>query len=258
MNKRIVLMADGPVGLEVCRYLVARGNQIVRLYLHEPSGQHMADCIVAASGCHPNQVYTAASLKDPEHVVELVDLHPDCIITVYWAHLIRKDVIDAATLTVNFHPALLPINRGWYPHVHSMLDGTPTGVTLHAIDEHADTGPVWAQREVPISPYDNAGTIYRRLQDEIVSLFKKTWPEIASGHCTPKRQDESKAIYHKKSEIDRLDEIDLTQNMSARDLINLLRARTFEDRGWAYYTEAGQRVYLNLRLAPTSNFSEDR
>ena len=41
---------------------------------------------------------------------------------------------------INVHPALLPVNRGWYTHVHSILDGTPTGVTLHAVSAATGDG----------------------------------------------------------------------------------------------------------------------
>jgi methionyl-tRNA formyltransferase len=255
MSQRIVLLANDAPGLAVAKYLVSNGDEIVRLYLHEPELQKLATEITVAAGTPPELIFSASALRDAEHVEELRALRPDYIITVYWAHLLTEAVISTATKgTVNFHPALLPINRGWYPHVHSIIDGTPTGVTLHAIDATADTGPIWAQREVPLSPYDTADTIYYRLQDEIVRLFQETWPLIASGQLTPVPQDESKAIYRKKSAITALDRLDLDATMTVRELVNLLRARTFGTRGFAYYEEGGQRVYLNLRLSPTTSF----
>jgi len=255
MGQTIVLMANDTVGVEVARYLVANGDRIVRLYLHAPEYQKRAEEIVTASRCQPEDIYLAPVLKDARHVAGLQELGPDFIITVYWRDLLRGDVIRAARRgTVNFHPALLPINRGWYPHVHSLIDGTPTGVTIHAIDETADTGPIWAQREVPLTPFDTADTIYHRLQTEIVALFKETWPKIASGELQPTPQDESKAIYHSMKEIDALDRLDLDASMTVRDLLNRLRARSFGDLGFAYFEVGDRKVYVNLRLSPTRSF----
>jgi methionyl-tRNA formyltransferase len=255
MKKNVVLLANDRPGLEVCKYLRANGDTICRLYVHEPKAQKYADEIIRESGCALSDIYLAPALKDPAHVAELRALRPDFLITVYWAYLLTPEVIAAAAQsTVNFHPAMLPVNRGWFPHVHSILDGTPTGVTLHAIDSSADTGPIWAQKPVPLRPYDTAYTIYNRLQDEIIALFKGTWPKIAAGEIMPTPQDESRAVYHKKSEIGQLDHLDLNAVMRVGDVINLLRARSFGDRGFAYFDQGGQKVYLNLSLNASNSF----
>ena len=256
MKKSVVLLANDRPGLEVCKYLRENGDTIARLYVHEPEHQKYGEEIIAASGCSPQDVFLAPLLKDPRHVARMAALQPDFIITVYWAYLINQDVVAAATQgTVNFHPAMLPINRGWFPHVHSILDGSPTGVTLHSIDATADTGPIYAQREFPLQPLDTAYTIYHRLQAEIVNLFRETWPKIAAGAIAPTPQDESRAVYHKKSEIGKLDHLDLDAVMKVRDVINLLRARSFGDLGFAYYEQDGQKVYLKLSLNSTHSFN---
>jgi methionyl-tRNA formyltransferase len=249
----VALLANDVPGLRVAEYLHERGDEIVAVYLHAPERRRQGDEIVSASGCRPDQVHEAAALRDPEGVAALAALAPDFLITVYWAHLISPEAIAAARRgTVNFHPALLPVNRGWFPHVWSIVDGTPTGVTLHAVDASADTGPVWAQREVPLTPYDTAGSIYARLQDEIVALFRETWPAIADGSITPAPQDDSRAVYHDRSDVAALDELRLDDVMRVGDVIDRLRARSFGSRGFAWYEVGGERVYANLRLGRTS------
>jgi methionyl-tRNA formyltransferase len=245
----VALLANDLPGLRVAEYLRERGDEIVALYLHAPERRRLGEEIVAASGCAAPAVHDAAELRNREHVAALAALRPDFVVTVYWAHLISRDVIAAAGHgTVNFHPALLPINRGWYPHVHSIVDGSPTGVTLHAVDAGADTGPIWAQREVPLRPTDTAGTIYARLQDEIVALFRESWPAIVAGELEPVPQDHSRAVYHDRAEVDALDELRLDDTMRVGDVIDRLRARSHGDRGFAWYEVDGERVYVNVRL----------
>lgn len=256
-GKRIVLMANGWVGLKVAEHLAANGDDIVRLYTHEPEYQDLSQEIIAASHC--DSVFKASLLKDDEHVATLRELAPDFIITVYWRHLLSQDVIDSARNTVNFHPALLPVNRGWYPHVHSIVDGSPCGVTLHALELAADTGPIWCQKEVPLESTDTAKTIYVGLQQEMVNLFKDNWQAISDGSMTPVPQDENKAVYHSIKEVDAMDHIDLDVSMSARELINILRARSFGDLGFAYYIDDdGNKVHLNLRLGTEKRFNTDK
>lgn len=255
--KRIALLANDTPGLEVCKYLVEHGENIVRVYTHpEESGKCVQE-IIEASGCSADRIYSADKLKDKEHVGELKADGIDWIITVYWAYLLSEDVISCAQEgTVNFHPALLPINRGWFPHVHSIIDGSPCGVTIHAIDKNADTGPIWAQKQIALRPDDTADTIYYRLQSEIVSLFKENWPLISKGEIQPSPQSAERAVYHKKSEINELDELNLDAVMKVGDVLNILRARSFGQRGFAYFIKDGVKYHVNVRLGQDSNFQD--
>jgi len=253
--RRVVLMANDWPGLKVARYLVSQKDEIVRLYLHAENIRKLGPEIVEASNCDKDKIFEAKEVKDEKHVKGLKELKADYIITVYWSHLLKKDVIECAVEgTVNFHPALLPINRGWYPNVHSILDGSPIGVTLHTIDESADTGLVWAQKEMALTEYDTAFTIHQRCQRQMVELFKEVWPKIKAGEIQPVPQDNSKAVYHEKSEVDSFDNISPEFVMKVEDFIKLLRARSFGNRGFAYYEKGGQRVYLNLRLSKDTFF----
>jgi len=251
---KIILMANDLPGVEVAKFLKESGEDLLRLYIHEEGAQKSTDLIISESGC--KEVYKASLLKDPLHVENLQSLGADYIITVYWTYLLKPDVINSVKDTVNFHPALLPINRGWFPHVHSIIDGTPLGVTLHRIDEGADTGPIWAQKEVELLLVDTAKTVYDRLQNEMVELFKANWPKIKSGSISPKEQDHDQAIYHKKKEIEQMDFLDLEKKMTIREIINILRARSFGDLGFSFFEEGGKKVYLNLRLSDKFNFRD--
>jgi methionyl-tRNA formyltransferase len=251
---KIVLFANGAPGLDVCKFLVERNDVLIALYLCESAGETGKETI-AASKLPACRIFPAEAVNHSRHLDWLETQELDFIITVYWPYLLKPNVFRLANgNTVNFHPALLPVNRGWFPHVHSILDGSPCGVTLHVIDEGIDSGPIWAQLPVQIDPTDTAKTIYDRLQQSIVDLFKEKWKEISSGRISPTRQDNSRAVYHKRSEISNFDEIDLDKNFSGRELINLLRARSFGNKGFAYCHTNGRKVYLNLRLSYDIDF----
>lgn len=168
-----------------------------------------------------------ATLEDVRHV------SPDLIITCYWPFLLSPEIINIPSCgCINFHPSLLPYNRGWYPSVWSILDGSPAGVTLHLIDEGADTGPIIAQKEIVVSETDTGGSLYERSQKEIFALFTELWPKIFDGIELMKQGE---GIYHTKKEANEIDEIYLDKTYTGRELIQLLKAKTFGDRGYAYY-----------------------
>ena len=251
----IILLANDKPGALVAKFLKESGDEIIRLYLHEESSQKYSNEIINNSNC--SEIFYAQDLKKQGHAKDIKKLNADFIITVYWAYLLKPSVFNAVGDTVNFHPAYLPINRGWYPHVHSIIDGSKLGVTLHRIDEGADTGPIWAQKEIKLLPRDTAKTIYEKLQYEIVELFKQNWTKIKTGKLEPINQNNSIAKYHKKSELIKLDYIDLEENIRVQDLINLLKARSFGDFGFAYFIHNGEKIYLNLRLSTKTNFSKE-
>lgn len=253
---KIALFANDYVGLEITKFIIASGDTINKLYIHDPEKQKMVKEIIQASKCIPSDIVDAKDTNSPTKIKELKDVAPDFIITVYWAYLLKPEIFKIAPNTLNFHPALLPINRGWFPHVHSILDGTPTGVTLHQISAGADAGDIWVQKKIDLLPTDTAVTIYKRLQEGIIDLFKNNWGKIKKGEIKAFPQDKNKIIYHKKNEINQLDEIDLKKTYKGKNLINLLRARTFGEYGFAYFMDKNnEKVYLNLRLGRTPSFN---
>ena len=254
MRNEIVLCATGKAGLDVAQYLAHRSeDRIASLYLSKNCP--FSSQIREAAKVPNEKVIWASQLREPEHIRTFANLSFDYLITVYWPNLITPAVFGRARRgTVNFHPALLPINQGWYPHVHSLIDGSPAGVTLHAIDSGVDTGPVWAQETVEVLPTDTAKTLYDRLVLTIVRLFLETWPKITQGELTPEPQDLHRAVYHGKQDAVFLDSIDPNAVFRAKDLIDRLRARSFGNKGFAYIVEGGKRIYLNLRLGDSLNF----
>jgi phosphoribosylglycinamide formyltransferase-1 len=75
---------------------------------------------------------------------------------------------------VNVHPALLPSFPGLDAIGQALAAGVETtGVTVHLVDEGVDTGPVIAQREVPI-PADRDRA---RLEAAVHAVEHELYPE---------------------------------------------------------------------------------
>jgi len=254
---KIMLLANTEVGVKIINFFVSSDDEIVALYL---SGSYpdIDKKIIQKSRVSKDRVFNYNALKSQSHLEWLKSEKIDVLITVYWPFLLKRQVFEIAEKTVNFHPAMLPINRGWYPHVHSLIDGSVSGVSLHEIDDNADTGKIWAQKEVQIIHTDTAKTIYERLQIEIVKLFKDNWLNIKSGFLKPFIQDEKNAIYHSKDELIELDHINLSKVQTIEETLNLLRARSFGDMGFSYFEKDGVKTYVNIRLSKNVNMTKEK
>ena len=252
---RIILMPNKEIGINVTKYLHKNGDKIVTLFLTDEDEEYN-NKVIEILGISKKRIYIGRKLHNDAKVVN--NLPPfDFIVSVYWPYLMSPGIINKSLKgSINFHPALLPINRGWYPHVHSLLDGSPFGITLHSIDEGADTGPIWIQKEIEVDICMDAGHIHNLLQREMEKLFIENWPKISGGLIKPIPQDETKAKYHFKHEIENLDELDINRKIKIRDFINLLKARTFENRGFAYFIENNEKIYLQIKLNRTGDFHE--
>ena len=254
-KNRIALFANHQPSVDVARFLKSRHvDEVCALYLSGKNTEIDQKIIEILEIPEDLIFYGSGILKSDEHNEWFKEQCFDAIICVYWPWLLEGRMFASVRLSVNFHPALLPVNRGWFPHVHSLIDGSPCGVTLHQVEQGADTGAIWAQKQVDISPLDTARSLYLRLQKEIVDLFVSSWEQIIEGNIEPCPQNEINAVYHAKNEIDELDFINLDKTVTTEEFINLLRARSFGDKGFAYFIKNGNRVYLNLRLSESSSF----
>lgn len=249
MPKRIALFANGKVGLEIARFLAEQEDEVVVLSLANQYPTFDYEIEKALSDNLELRKYFGDLRNDIEDFKKILNsTQVDTIITVYWPYLLPTEILNSNILTINFHPALLPLNRGWYPHVHNILDGSPAGVTLHKISDRPDEGDIWLQKEVPTYPWDLASDLYTRLQSEIFSLFTSNWHLISSGKIDSFPQPKDKGNYHSKNEIEKLDYLDLNRSYKVSELLNLLRARTFGENGFAYFVHEGQRIKVRLEF----------
>ena len=252
----IALMLSHDTGLAIAEFFSNRKlENVVAVYFEEQSDYSEEVCGIL--GVNADRVFYGKKISSSsEHIDWLKKQDVDFVITVYWPWLLDNDYLAAVKDSVNFHPALLPVNRGWYPHVHSIIDGSPAGVSLHKISEGADEGNIWIQKEIKIALNESAKEIYLRLQSEMVILFVENWKKISLGQLNPVMQDAGRAVYHAKNELNSLDKIEFN-DLSARQLFNLLRARSFGQKGFAYFDMDGKKQYLNLRISESSNFSDE-
>lgn len=133
---------------------------------------------------------------------------------------------------LNLHTGYLPWNKGAYPNVWPILDGSPAGVTLHRVDAGWDTGPILAQVRVPVEPWDTAKTLYDKLLAAGVELVAgQVYKAESFGWEDGIPQLAGEGSFHRKSDWDALE---CFRRCDDYNPIDVLRAATFPGYGLRY------------------------
>lgn len=248
MNARYVFLGNNVLAERVLRWLVARGDRPAGLVVHPRDRARRRDEVIAASDLDPIDVLEAHQLDHDEGIAWLRQRKADLLVSVLFGHVLRARALAVPRRgAVNLHTALLPFNRGAFPNVWSIVDGTPAGVTLHWVDAGIDTGDVIAQKEVEVRATDTGETLYRKLEDAAFSLFTESWPVVAAD-LAPRVPQPTGGTFHRVKDVETIDRIEPDDLVRAGHLIDVLRARTFPPHRGAYLHIQGRRVYLRLAL----------
>lgn len=136
-------------------------------------------------------------LKDVGVWEKLVEWAPDVIVVAAFGQILRQNVLDLPKHgCINVHASLLPRWRGAAPIQAAILHGDKvSGVSIMKMDAGIDTGPVLAQRPVPIDAEDDAESLGHKLAVTGAELLVETLPPYLRGEIVPQAQDESLATY---------------------------------------------------------------
>lgn len=119
-------------------------------------------------------------MKAPEFLEQLHALSADLQIVVAF-RMMPEVVWNMPPMgTINVHGSLLPQYRGAAPINRAIMNGeTVTGVTTFKLKHEIDTGDILLQKEVPILPDDNAGTVHDKLMVAGAALLVTTVKGLA-------------------------------------------------------------------------------
>jgi len=137
---------------------------------------------------HISSVTHPGPLEDEEILRVLKRQGVDTVILAGYMKVLGPATLRAYRGRIlNIHPALLPKfgGKGMYgKRVHEAVlaaGDKVTGVTIHIVDEHYDTGPIIAQCQVPVLPGDTADSLAERVLKHEHVLYAETLQKIADG-----------------------------------------------------------------------------
>lgn len=177
---------------------------------------------------------------------ERLTLGLDLVLSLHCKQLFPTEMVKAVQC-VNVHPGLNPYNRGWFPQVFSILNGMPTGATIHLIDEQLDHGAIIDQKEVPNYRWDTSFDIYNRILQAELELIEANLPNLLSNSFESVKP-ETEGNLNLKKDFDNLCELDLEKEMPIGKTIDLLRALTHGQYKNAFFIDpqTGKKVHVSI------------
>lgn len=240
MKTRILLISDIGFQIDHFRKLFERHGctQFAELTVHcSPGSEEELKSIVP--------VVKAMNVKEN---ADTITKQFDLVVSYHCRQLFPKGMVTQVRC-INIHPGYNPYNRGWYPGVFSIANGLPAGATIHEIDEKIDNGPIIAQKQIKILPEDTSGTVYPKIIQAEYELLEEWFMPMLTGEYKTFSPQEAGNLNFKKDYY-ALQEIDLDEQLSAKQLIDRLRALTHPPFQNAFYTdpETGDRIYVSVNL----------
>lgn len=150
----------------------------------------------------------------------------DLFISLHCKQIFPDDLVDSCRC-INVHPGYNPYNRGWFPQVFSIINKKPIGVTIHEIDHELDHGPIIYREALEIYPYETSEDVYNRIQQLEIEMLKDHLDELVEGNYQTYKM-ECEGNLNLKKDFTNLCELDMDKTTTLRELIDLLRATTFE------------------------------
>lgn len=140
------------------------------------------------------------SLRSDNERSELASWTPDVLVVVAYGLILPAAVLELPRLgCVNIHASLLPRWRGAAPIQRAILAGdSETGVSIMRMEAGLDTGPVYLERRVEISPNDTASSLQQRLSVEGASAVLQVLDDLEADRAVSAPQAAEGVTYATK------------------------------------------------------------
>ena len=183
---------------------------------------------------------------------DVVDLHPDMIITCAYGQIVPDEVLKCTKYgCINVHASLLPLLRGGAPIHKAIIYGyKETGITIMYMDSGMDTGDMISKVTVPILDSDTTETLHDKLKESAVPLLLETIPKIVNGTNDRIKQDNNGATY--AYNVSREEEhIDF--NKQSKEVYNQIRGLNSWPGAYAILEDKDVKIWLS---SITNNVSD--
>jgi methionyl-tRNA formyltransferase len=136
-------------------------------------------------------------VRDPAVVASLLSLRPDALVVASYGQILPGALLRGPRFGgVNVHASVLPRWRGASPVAAAILAGDEeTGVSIMAMEEGLDTGPVYAVRALPIGAGVTTPDLTADLARIGANLLVEVLAGLEDGSAVAEPQDDASATY---------------------------------------------------------------
>lgn len=142
-------------------------------------------------------VWQPEDIREPDAQRRLRFLQPQALVVAAYGQIIPTTLLESpAHGGINVHASLLPRWRGAAPVAAAILAGdSETGVSIMRMERGVDTGPVFAQRRVPIGDDATTPALTATLAECGAHELLEVLRALSTGGAVPSPQDDSLATY---------------------------------------------------------------
>lgn len=202
---KIIFAGTAEFALPALKQLLDSNHTICAVYTKPDApcgrGQKLtASAIKIFAEQHGLPVYQPLSLKDPDTQNQLQALGADALVNVAYGLLVPVAVLNMFKFgCINIHPSLLPRWRGAAPIQRAILaQDQITAVTIMKMDQGLDTGDIYLQETLPITPTDTSASLFTKTAALGAQLLLKTLDQLEVGTITSTKQDDAYSTYAHK------------------------------------------------------------
>lgn len=205
---RLIFMGSASFAVPSLRALLEEGHEIALVVTRadKPKGRGLKD------SCTPIKEFAMAlglpifqptNLKDLLVHEKLREVKADLFVVAAYGKILPPEVLSIPPRLpsghygcINVHGSLLPKYRGAAPVQWAIIKGErETGVTIMAMDEGMDTGPIIAQKRAVIEEEDTGESLTEKLAHLGARLLVEVIEPLLRGDLVPVAQDHTKASY---------------------------------------------------------------
>ncbi|MGA3169596.1 MAG: phosphoribosylglycinamide formyltransferase [Chthoniobacteraceae bacterium] len=139
---------------------------------------------VRAEYVPPGRFRTKLEPEAEEGVARLLEEEGvDLVVLAGYMRMVKEPLLGAFRgRMINIHPSLLPDFPGLEAWSQALAAGiAETGCTVHYVDSGMDTGPIIAQRRVPVLPGDTPESLHTRIQAAEHEVYPEVVAKIAAA-----------------------------------------------------------------------------
>ena len=148
------------------------------------------------------EIFQPESLKSADAAARLRAARAEALVVAAYGMILPPSLLVVAPHgALNIHASLLPRWRGAAPIQRALLAGDrETGVSIMRMDTGLDTGPLLAQRSLPIAEDEDAGTLHDKLAALGADLITTTLLDLQAGRVQAEEQPAVGVTYARKIE----------------------------------------------------------
>ena len=198
MTTRFAFATCVQLGLSCIEEIYRMGHKLdLLITLHDTKDRAKSGrvCLESAAAKFSVPLIKTSNINRQSVIETIKQSGIDWLFIIGWSQIAKEDLLNAPKWgCIGMHPTLLPEGRGRASIPWAILKGLKeTGVTLFKIDAGVDSGPIIAQKTIPLDSDENASSLYGKVVQAHVELIRDSYEDILTCQFDASPQDASAA-----------------------------------------------------------------